>query len=459
MTINFKLCSEIQTAYREVHSWLSEFPEAYGYESLYPPNIKSEALKDIAAQFGCYFPAHYFKTLYAFSEIMGRETLRDWLQLSTTLVIVDLGCGGGAATAAIIAQLINLQDASELNPNMNIVCIGVDPIPSALGIYYRMINSLKQRLYARSIGLEMRLIYKSIAESRTEVEDCLRSVLTTCVQPAISNVILVQSNVVEPLGREHDKQLEAQKRLRHLQVPSELFALESSFGTREARMYHQLFSRIPIDKQLMVTVGTDGEDIRQLVSAMAASLADEFSRFQPVRLADETLYRVDYVNPLGSFWRERKGINKYCSKFYADIATVKNSETEGDADWHKVIAVENLELAWARARALLQREVLYDEIEIRLFERNLEANLKRLRQELLSYDVNVARTCERLQFRFVKNEKEEEGRPRVLSRIEEEIVSIAMVQELGAAAFGLNATSFAYRPNPRFASRSEFREW
>ncbi len=454
--MNFAFNCEIQTAYLDVHSWLNEFPDANGYKRLYPPNIKSEALKDVAAQFGCYFPAHYFKTLYAFSEIMGHEMLRDWLQLSTTLVILDLGCGGGAATAAIIAQLLELQDAGGLNPNMDVVCIGVDPIPSALGIYYRMINSLTECLNGRSISLEIQLIYKSIAESISEVDDRLRRVLTTCVQPAISNVILVQSNVVEPLGREHDRQLQAQKCLRHLQVPSESFAIESSFGTREARMYYQLFSHIPIDRQLMVTVGTDYEDISQLVSAMASSLTDEFSKFRPVRLANEALYRVDYVNPAGSYWHESRSIHSYYSNFYTDIMAVKNTESEGDVDWHRVIAVDNLELAWARARALLQRELLYDEIEIRLFERNLDGNLKRLHQELQSYDVNVARTSERLQYRFVKNEKEEEGRPLVLSRIEEEIVSIAIIQELGAAAFGLNARSFAYRPNPRFASRSEF---
>lgn len=86
----------------------------------------------------------------------------------------------------------------------------------------------------------------------------------------------------------------------------------------------------------------------------------------------------------------------------------------------------------------------------------MESNLKRLHQELISYDIAMARTSDRLQFRFVKNEKEDKGRPRVLSQIEEEIVSIAIVQELDAAAFGLNASSYAYRPNPRFASRSEF---
>ncbi len=454
--MNYAFSSEIQAAYLDVHSWLSEFPDANGYKSLYPPNIRSVALKHVAAQFSCYFPAHYFKTLFAFSEIVGNEALLDWLQLSTTLVIVDLGCGGGAATSAILAQLIELQDAGKRNPNMDIICIGVDPIPSALGIYYRMIDSVREHLNARSSSFKIRLIYKSIAESMTEVDDRLRTVLTTCVQPAISNVILVQSNVVEPLAREHDKQLKAQKYLRYMQVPSESFALESSFGTREARMYHQLFSQIPIDKQLMVTVGTDGEDIRQLVSAMACSLAHGFSSFRPTMLSDESTYHVEYFNPPGSYWKDCKAIDSYYSDFYADIMAVTNTESEGDFDWYRVIAVNNLELAWARARAILQREVLYDEIEIRLFERNLQGNLKRLHQELLSYDVNVARTSERLQYRFVKNEKEEEGRPFVLSRIEEEIVSIAIIQELGAAAFGLNARSYAYRPNPRFASRSEF---
>ena len=258
------------------------------------------------------------------------------------------------------------------------------------------------------------------------------------------------------MNDEHEKQQDAQEYLRDLQVPYEVYMPESSFGAREARSYHQLFRHVPIDRKLLVTVGTEGERIRKLVVEMGTSLFEEFSKFLPVRMTDDRLYSVQYLNPPGSYWKECRRKDAYFSNFYADAVAVKNSEVEGDVDWHRVIAIENLELAWARARALLQREVLYDEIEIRLFERNLPANLKRLHQELVAYDINFARTKDRLQFRFVKNEKEDQGRPRVLSRIEEEIVSIAIVQELGAAAFGLNSTSYAYRPNPRFASGSEF---
>ncbi len=454
--MKYSFHGEIQRAYSVAHSWLTGLENAKGYECLYPPNIKSKCLIDVAAQFSCFFPTHYFKTAYAFTKLIGRETLLDWLQLCTTVAIVDLGCGGGAATAATVAQLIELHDAGELNQNFDIFCIGVDPTPNALGIYYKMMNSLKACLLERSINLEILIIYKSIAEGISEVDDNLRVILKRCVQPAFSNVIILQSNVVDPLKVEHARQLTAQKHLRDLQVPCEVFMQESDFGSREAHVYHQLFRHVPIDRQLMVTVGTDCEDIRKLVFSMGTSLTHEFSRYQPERMADEVLYRVDYLNPSGSYWKECAKKNSYFSKFYTDIIAVKNTENEGDIDWHRVIAVENLELAWARARALLQREVLYDEIEIRLFERNLKANLKRLRQELMSYDIAVARTSDRIHFRFVKNEVDEQGRPRVLSRIEEEIVSIAIVQELGAAAFGLNATSYAYRPNPRFASRSEF---
>ena len=93
------------------------------------------------------------------------------------------------------------------------------------------------------------------------------------------------------------------------------------------------------------------------------------------------------------------------TSFPLDVRKITNTGLDGDQDWHKVIRVENLELAWARARALLQREVMYDEIEIRLFERNREANLRRLHLELVSYDINVPRTTDRLDFRFV-NERE-----------------------------------------------------
>ena len=164
---------------------------------------------------------------------------------------------------------------------------------------------------------------------------------------------------------------------------------------------------------------------------------------------------LTYENPEGSHWKAtRKKRVSSPRKFVADVRSVENTEKAGDAHWHAVIEPANLALAWARARNLAMREVIYDEIEIRLFERNLEARLSQLRNELMSYPPSVARTEDRLHFSFVKNRRE--GRPRVLARLEEEIVSVAIIQKLGSTAFGLNEKSYAYRPTAKTRKPSEY---
>ena len=121
--------------------------------------------------------------------------------------------------------------------------------------------------------------------------------------------------------------------------------------------------------------------------------------------------------------------------------------------------MENLRLAWARVRLIRTREDISDEIEIRLFERDLEDNLERLRSKLKSYDKYVAMTDDRVSYEFPKNE--DGGRPYVLPRLEEDIVSVAIVQVLGRLAFGLQNTSFDYRPHDNFPRSTEllYRSW
>ena len=127
--------------------------------------------------------------------------------------------------------------------------------------------------------------------------------------------------------------------------------------------------------------------------------------------------------------------------------------------WHEIVKIDNLRLAWARVRLIRTREAISDEIEIRLFERDLKDNLERLRSKLKSYDKYVAMTCDRVSYEFPK--KEDGGRPYVLPRLEEDIVSIAVVQVLGRLAFGLQNTSFAYRPHDNFPRSTEhlYRSW
>ena len=91
--------------------------------------------------------------------------------------------------------------------------------------------------------------------------------------------------------------------------------------------------------------------------------------------------------------------------------------------------------------------------KIRLFESDLDGNLRRLQQALKSYNKNVVLTDDRLLYLFPKGENE--ARPYVLPRLEEDIASVAIIQVLGSVAFGLQNTSYAYRPHDTFPRPTE----
>ena len=453
--MTFQFHSVIQQAYLDVHDWLVSLPRTKGYIDIKKPCPDKVDMMHVAAQFASYFPTHHFKNVFALNNIVASDAILDQLHRNPNMVVVDIGCGGGAASGALVSAVLELQAQQLLRSGINLLCIGVDPSENVLGIYSQFMNCVKQQLPSSTISLDFRVVDRPMSESVTDLEEHLRVSLSDWVQPALPHVFLMQSNVVWPLDRLYVNQQERHDRLNKLEVPANAYIPDAEFGMRESRSYRQLFRQLPIDNLYTITVGTNKDRWSVRVDQMGASLATAFKGHEAQQIATGR-HQISFRNPNGSYWWKKKSgsIKPVETLFPLDVRMIKNTGLDGDQDWHKVIKMENLELAWARARALLQREVLYDEIEIRLFERNRKANLKRLHQELGSYEIAVAHTNDRLQFKFVKSE--EEGRPRVLSRIEEEIVSIAIVQELGAAAFGLNATSYAYRPNPRFASRSEF---
>ncbi len=443
----------IQEAYSEVHDWLAHRNDTDGYMKICKPPLDNKNMKYIAAQFGVYFPAHYFKCKFALEEIIRRETLLAWLQRNSHITLIDVGCGAGTASAAFISVLLDLIESGDLTKPVNLLCIGVDLVENVLGIYYQLLSLIKKSFNADDIQLEIRVVDKPVAESVTDLDKHLQDILQAWDQPVLSNVVLMQSNVVRPLSSLHSQQRKRQKYLLNLGIPLEAFIEEQGFGAREARSYHQLFQQIPIDNLHIFTVGTKDQSVK--IQKMGESIKDVFSQHQAQSLStgiDD--YDVAFINPSHSYWKEIKKRNQGQSKFYIDITSVKNSELQRDRNWHDVTKIENLKLAWVRVRAILFREVLRDETEIRIFEQNLDHNLQRLQQELVAYAGQVERTHDRLQYLFVKNA--DVGRPRVLSRMDEDILSVAIIQVLGKTMSGLQSNSYAYRLNIRSSRSTEY---
>ena len=448
----------IQRAYSAVHRWLETRGDAAGYMENYGNCRKTDSMKDIAAQFARYFPTHYFKTIIVWEETTSTETLATWLDESPYITIIDMGCGGGAASAALISKLLQLRCVGAIPEDLHVSCIGVDPCANALGIYYQLLSRIKKS-NSTSFLHDIKIVDRPVSESVTDLDHHLNKMLRCWQQPALSHVFLLQSNIVSSLGDIYDCQLTRREALADLCIPAEAYIEEPLFGTREARSYLQLLRQQPIDNMHAITVATDQRNLDERVEDMGNSL-DQVFRDHKVQKHGSGTLPLMFKNPKDGFWKEtRKREKPDNRKFHYDVRSIVNSLLQADSHWHNIIDIENLRLAWARVRLIRTRESISDEIEIRLFERDLEDNLERLRSKLKSYDICVTMTCDRFSYEFPK--KEDGGRPYVLPRLEEDIVSVAVVQVLGRLAFGLQNTSFAYRPHDNFPRSTEhlYRSW
>ena len=456
MTKVYQLHPAVQEAYSDVHSWLAGRPAASGYLDISHRQVELDSpdMLHVAAQFALLFHAHHFKTSFIFNEILTHDRLVSWLGQNQHITLIDMGCGAGAASAALTATLIELIESERITNEVTLVCIGVDLVENVLGIYNKLMECLQENVRQYNIRLEAKIVDRPASESVTDLDMHLQKFLHDWKQPALSQVIIAQSNIVRPLSSLFKETLCRQSRLIDLGIPSGTFLEEEKFGIREVRSYRQLFVQLPIDNLHILTVGTNKDHWIRRVEEMGDSVAELF-QMHDVHSFGTCIQSIDFVNPEGSHWREKNETSRANNrKFVTDVRSVANTKLAGDTHWHRIISKENLELAWARVRSIRMREALCDQIEIRLFESDLECNLQRLQRELKSYNNNVANTDDRLLYSFPKGDSDE--RPYVLPRLEEDIGSVAIIQVLGNLAFGLQNTSYAYRPHDSFPRPTEY---
>ena len=278
----YEIHEVVQQAYLEVHEWLNNGTprsKTWGYMSMHKPCPDKVDMLHVAAQFASYFPTHHFKNRYALSKIMDAGTFVDQLQHNPIVVAVDIGCGGGAASAALVSAILDLQAEQRLQRNLNLICIGVDPAENVLAIYNQLMTNIKQRLPSSSITMLIRVVDRSVSESVTDLDEHMREVLQKWRQPALTHVFLMQSNIVSPLDRLYEDQQCRHERFRIREIPAGAYLGDPEFGMRESRSYRQLFGQLPIDNMHAITVGTNDNKLskraeRDWVTLYAESCSD-----------------------------------------------------------------------------------------------------------------------------------------------------------------------------------------
>ncbi len=443
----FRFHSVIQSNYLAVHEWLLQQEDLSDYRknnawTKVNKQLEEQTLESAALQYYVLFPAHSAKVAYTLEHIIGIERLANWIKYNSQVTVIDVGCGAGAASVAFINLILQMWESKQLKHPILIHFVGIDPNEYAIGLYNKQISGLQDKLQNYDINLS----YKVIPERDLRAVNQLREELAQRRKgwgvPFLSHAFLLQANVVSPFSARFQRTETKYERLASLGVSVE--AMGSSvevFGKEEATAYKQILENALIDNLHIVTVGTEGYEKR--VSELAEAIDSEFQgNSHIVERIGGGKCSYTYQIPDGCYWKEFKKNDNWEFDFYVEASTISNIAL-ADEDWTNIQSTKNLHSAWARTRHHLLEQTLVDEVEIRLFEASLGANIARLQQQLRAYAQNVVHTDDRLHFKFPKGYNQ--LRPLGLSRIEEEILSTAIIQKLGQRISGLVSRSYAYK--------------
>ncbi|MBE9126297.1 MULTISPECIES: reverse transcriptase domain-containing protein [unclassified Coleofasciculus] len=460
----------VADAYTAVHHWLDSVDIAKGYKSIDPRKkwqkiLQGEDLKSVAFQYYHLFPAHYFKAAHILENVVREDSLISWLRHKQRICILDIGCGAGAGTAAVIEAALILKEKGKISNDINIFAIGVDPNKFSILLYKQLMTKLKTSVVDK-IGLEFVCVKSGFPEATLGIVQNLKKELNTFHIPCLSNILTIQLNVISPFSQGFRNQEEEYNELMKIdpEICDFLTEVPEEFGNAEAHAYKQIIEDVPVDTMHILTIATKNIEkyvqintnsqitLEQRVREMANTLKNVIEKRHIIEQINDGNHEIFFKNPNSSYWKD-KNRNKTGDpiKFYADFQTVWSADLAEDQDWNSVISLDNLSLAWARARNNLLREALFDETEMRLFELNRDARLEGLREQLCAYAKDVALTDERLSYKVPKNLTV--SRPKGLSRLEEEILSVAIIQRLGDKASQLRGSSYAYRISRKYGHR------
>ena len=445
----YKFHPYIASSYTDVHGWLGSKinPKSYRKWVNYSELDQKLSLESAATQYYIYFPAHYFKVKYILDKVITYERISDWLNFNSHICILDVGCGAGAASAAFIEALILLKEKKEINNRIDVLCVGIDINHESLAIYKQLITSLQQKVDSLGIKVNCLIQPKGIQEAIVPIYSQLKKQREQWNKPCLSHTLIMQSNVVSPLSDLHGEQQNDYQKLIDLGISTnEIVDNYSNFGEAEALAYKLMMEETPIDYLHLITIDT-GKYLPS-IQQLEASVNQVFrrSKHDLCKIGDGTHY-IYYENPQGSYYRDEKKNKVYSTPedrgFHINVTTITNTYLRNDFDWQSVLSLDNLELAWVRARKNLLQESLADEMELLLFEVELKNNLKRLSQQLNFYIGEAARVEDRIPYGYPKNPSS--FRPKELSRLEEEILSVAIIQKLGNKFNNSFLSSCAYR--------------
>lgn len=454
---DYAMHSVIEEAYSHVHDLFDQDDEAKHYRGITWEEVKllpsPDGIKDstkraafAAAYFHYFFPTHHFKVCHALrsDKFIGQDRLMSWVRYNPHLLMLDIGCGDGAASTAFIDSLLRLRELKQLDPRpIQLLTIGIDLSYYRLKVYEHMMEATAQRSKEFGIDVQFATFPNSVRESIGGVTSTVQEIVKEVwALPSLHHGLAITANMMDLMKKQdivERERLKGRTRLSSHPAPP--------LGKHLADFYLSVFDLVPMDHLHIVTIDTSPEDVTDIVQSAMRQLEHRLSGSRQIDGTNVSLDSIHINNPERSHWvaRRIKPVRSTdLDPFMVSVAHVHSHDLAKDQRWKQILSRENMELAWARARYEALRESFCDEIELRLFEANLDANLERLSGELEAYAIRSGY----LVLSYATPKDSNKGRPRGINRFEEEVLMVAMIQVIGSDEMRLSPTSYAYRLAP-----------
>ncbi|HUS70928.1 MAG TPA: hypothetical protein VM075_09180 [Anaerolineae bacterium] len=431
----------LRSEYRELMGWFGTDPRTEGFKRMDKrQGLNDSSAKGVAHRAYWWFPAHFFKFQDALLRWEGRcrESKEPFLLGRSKVTFLDLGCGAGAASAAVLAVLEQYQGWRRRGGNrletLRVHLLGVDEVGPELEAYQRLVGGYASRLRSQRVYASTRVLQARFPRDLDEILEA--------VSGQSGHVLVIgMSNLVNWIWNDWDAHAAgADGSQVGVLPPGEEDALMRLTGEVDFDCVHVIGTATKRKVHLK-------DKLRQLFDRYAARL---FGAGRSKAERGSFHAAVLYANPEYCGWANER--DSYSTQYYVENLRSWSARYVGDKRLQRALSRESLEAAWAKVRSYMQYESLTDEVELRLFEADLEDNLQALRVACLDRDSGYLNVAWSMSYEFPKAEAS--TRPRSLPRMEEQILAVAIALEFERELEGpCKGVCYSYRVASR---QSEF---
>ena len=390
-------------------------PDTKGFELITTKDgFEDFWLKGVAHRMYWWFPSHFFKfqdALLRWEENWQKQN-KTFLLNKYQVTFVDLGCGAGAASVALLSILeqyqIYLDQHGIKTEPITVNLIALDPIQTELDVYESVLKNYLLELKYWKITGNISTICQPFPQGKSAIIKALE------LQQG-SNLIVGMSNLINWIWNEADIYWET----------NETKALDE-IEPKEVEALREI--AIESDFDALYVIGIATKNKRRLW------LADKLSTFLQklaniLRLSKHpfgTTWKIDaevlFENPEGSRWAKDRaqGTSRYFVENIIDI----DPEFYSDSKLREMLSVDLVEKAWVKTQNHISYETLVDRVELKLFETDIDLEIERIIHvcyERLFHYLNVEFD---IPYPFPKNSGTE--RPKSSARLEEQIIATAL---------------------------------